>query len=187
MSIVNLATEFNGYQVKALYNFAGETEDDLAFKKGDIINVIEEIDESWSLGELQDDNGAMRKGMFPSNYAQKITNMPKAINPSSQADKKLAKSNSTTISDSPQESSEQHFDEQQQIFNKMKAIIPTMGMQDIAMAISSVKLSKSRKESVAKKETDGGPHVGPCSTCGCEEFSQNAFKKGHCNLCFHQH
>ena len=29
--------------------------------------------------------------------------------------------------------------------------------------------------------------VGPCSICGCLDFSQNVFKKGNCNNCFHKH
>ncbi|KAJ1648478.1 hypothetical protein IWQ61_009988, partial [Dispira simplex] len=29
--------------------------------------------------------------------------------------------------------------------------------------------------------------VGACSTCGCDEFSPNVFRKNNCNNCFHPH
>jgi len=55
-------------QARALYDYAAETETDLSFAEGDIINILEDTDPSgWWKGEL---NGA--EGFFPSNYVESI-------------------------------------------------------------------------------------------------------------------
>lgn len=58
-----------GMQGIALYSFAGEESGDLAFKKGDIINITAKSDstDDWWTGEL---NG--RKGIFPANYVELV-------------------------------------------------------------------------------------------------------------------
>jgi hypothetical protein len=33
----------------------------------------------------------------------------------------------------------------------------------------------------------GGGGTGSCSTCGCDEYAENAFKPGQCRSCFHPH
>lgn len=54
-------------QVIALYDFNGIEEDDLKFKKGDLLNVISKTKSSfdWWTGELQG-----KKGLFPANYVK---------------------------------------------------------------------------------------------------------------------
>jgi len=57
-----------GYAVKALYDYEGENPDDLTFKEGQTINVLDDTDPSgWFQGEL---NGVT--GFFPSNFVEKI-------------------------------------------------------------------------------------------------------------------
>ena len=58
MSIINF---------KALYSYAGQHEDELAFNVGDIITLISKEEEAWWKGEL-DGN----QGVFPSNYVEEI-------------------------------------------------------------------------------------------------------------------
>ncbi|GAC99407.1 hypothetical protein PHSY_007008 [Pseudozyma hubeiensis SY62] len=53
--------------VEALYDFAGQEQDDLAFKIGDVIQVTGQEDEMWWRGTL---NG--RSGIFPSNYTRAL-------------------------------------------------------------------------------------------------------------------
>ncbi|XP_058240591.1 SH3 domain-containing protein 19 [Hemibagrus wyckioides] len=55
-------------RVKALYDFTAETDGDLPFLRGDVIEVIEHIDEEWSHGRL---NG--REGLFPISFTQTHT------------------------------------------------------------------------------------------------------------------
>ncbi|XP_047671613.1 SH3 domain-containing protein 19 isoform X2 [Tachysurus fulvidraco] len=55
-------------RVKALYDFTAESSGDLPFHRGDVIEVIEHIDEEWSHGRL---NG--REGLFPMSFTQTHT------------------------------------------------------------------------------------------------------------------
>ncbi|XP_072112154.1 SH3 domain-containing protein 19 isoform X1 [Mobula birostris] len=50
---------------KALYNFVGENEDELNFKVGDTIILLESIDADWLKGELQG-----KEGIFPRSFVQ---------------------------------------------------------------------------------------------------------------------
>ncbi|KAF9422635.1 hypothetical protein BGZ94_008532, partial [Podila epigama] len=58
--------------VKALYNFDATGEGELSLRKGDVIGIVEEIDEGWWIGELVDADGVRQEGMFPSNYCEEI-------------------------------------------------------------------------------------------------------------------
>ncbi|CAK6968866.1 GRB2-related adapter protein 2a [Scomber scombrus] len=50
-------------QVKALYDFVAEEDDELGFSAGDIIDVMDRSDPSWWKGRLRG-----RSGLFPANY-----------------------------------------------------------------------------------------------------------------------
>ncbi|KAF9347146.1 SH3-domain kinase binding protein 1 [Mortierella sp. NVP85] len=54
-------------QAKALYDFPGKDENYLAFKVGDIINVIEYLNDEWWRGTLRND-----VGIFPTAYVQPL-------------------------------------------------------------------------------------------------------------------
>jgi len=57
-----------GGQARALYDYEGESANDLSFREGDIISIIDKSDPSgWWEGEL---NGAT--GFFPSNFVEEI-------------------------------------------------------------------------------------------------------------------
>lgn len=49
----------------ALYDFQGEREGDLAFKRGDIIEIVSKSDSGWWVGSLND-----LKGVFPYNFVK---------------------------------------------------------------------------------------------------------------------
>ncbi|CAO3660770.1 unnamed protein product [Umbelopsis ramanniana] len=68
-------------QVKAIYDFSGENPNELNLCAGDVITVIEEIDQGWWKGELFDANGNRQQGLFPSNYVEEITPPPMPIRP----------------------------------------------------------------------------------------------------------
>ena len=56
--------------VKALYDFASEDSDDLNFKVGDVIEVLDSSDQyGWWNGRIK---GTQRTGNFPSNYVKKL-------------------------------------------------------------------------------------------------------------------
>ncbi|KAL7890781.1 hypothetical protein AOLI_G00002570 [Acnodon oligacanthus] len=50
-------------QVRALYNFTAEEKDELDFNAGDIIEVLEQLDSSWWMGQIRG-----KSGLFPSSY-----------------------------------------------------------------------------------------------------------------------
>ena len=56
-------TEFSGSMARALFDFTGDTEDDLCFKSGEEIEVLEWISNEWMKGRI-----AGRTGIFPSNF-----------------------------------------------------------------------------------------------------------------------
>ncbi|ORY97659.1 hypothetical protein BCR43DRAFT_563071 [Syncephalastrum racemosum] len=53
---------------RALYDFAGESADELTFTAGSMITVLEEVDEGWWLGELDG-----QRGIFPVNYTENVS------------------------------------------------------------------------------------------------------------------
>lgn len=56
-------------RVQAMFDFVGREEDELSFKVGDIINVLEYSDvDDWWRGTL-----GKNSGIFPSNYVQEVT------------------------------------------------------------------------------------------------------------------
>lgn len=55
-------------RVRALYDFEGETAEELAFRKGDTIKVLECVYETWWRGELRG-----RIGIFPTVYVVSST------------------------------------------------------------------------------------------------------------------
>ncbi|XP_078062758.1 GRB2-related adapter protein 2-like [Mustelus asterias] len=54
-------------RVRAMFDFAAEADDELEFKSGDIIEVLDSTDPSWWKGSLWG-----RIGLFPSNYVASI-------------------------------------------------------------------------------------------------------------------
>ncbi|XP_018577740.1 uncharacterized protein LOC108916034 [Anoplophora glabripennis] len=65
--------------VQAIYSFKGSNNDELCFKKGDLITVTQK-DEGWWEGTL---NG--KTGWFPSNYVKECKDAPKpVVNPQNQ-------------------------------------------------------------------------------------------------------
>jgi myosin tail region-interacting protein MTI1 len=55
-------------EVKAKYDYNSGHEDDLSFTAGQIINIIEEVDEEWYNGAYVDGQGKLHQGMFPRNF-----------------------------------------------------------------------------------------------------------------------
>ncbi|KAF7732125.1 hypothetical protein EC973_006380 [Apophysomyces ossiformis] len=64
---------------KALYAFQGENENELSFQAEDLLTVIEKLDEGWWVGEIEE-NGTVRRGIFPVNYTEEVSAIPPSRN-----------------------------------------------------------------------------------------------------------
>jgi len=59
----------NGSKIgRAIFDFNAQEDNELSFKKGDIIRVTDDTDENWWAGVID-----TQEGMFPMNYIQVIT------------------------------------------------------------------------------------------------------------------
>ncbi len=47
----------------------GQEDNELSFKEGDIIKIVEKLDESWYAGRL---NVSTKFGMFPTNFTEEL-------------------------------------------------------------------------------------------------------------------
>ncbi|XP_075716472.1 SH3 domain-containing protein 19 isoform X2 [Rhinoderma darwinii] len=65
LSASSAQNRLSGEWYEALYDFAAEAEDDLPFRKGDKILIIERLDSEWYKGRL---NG--REGILPASFVQ---------------------------------------------------------------------------------------------------------------------
>ncbi|XP_072298253.1 GRB2-related adapter protein 2a [Eucyclogobius newberryi] len=54
-------------QVRALYDFTAEEDDELEFRAGDVIEVLDRSDPSWWKGRLRG-----KSGLFPANYTEQL-------------------------------------------------------------------------------------------------------------------
>ncbi|KAI9276094.1 hypothetical protein BY458DRAFT_136729 [Sporodiniella umbellata] len=145
---------------KALYDFAATSEDELSFKTNDIVQVIEEVDEGWWLGEL---NG--KRGIFPVNYTEPITQGPPVP------------SRPPVVSSSSSRTQSSVYEEESPFQNRTP---PSL--------IQSSRSSTASRTAPNTPQSRATPdYFAACGDCGCDDFAANVFKKGHCNNCFHKH
>ena len=160
--------------MKAIYNFNGENDDELSIKKGDVIEVVEIIDDGWWIGNLKG-----KIGMFPANYVESM-NVPVASPPVSTSPPSYA-----DISNEPSKKEEITRTEEKPKSNNTQNKFSYMPAN---LASTAVNLKSSREnihQELPKKEVSAS--VQACGDCGCNEYSPNVFKKGQCNNCFHKH
>lgn len=69
-SAIDLFLYLTVCQVIGMYDYTAQNDDELAFNKGQIINVLNKEDPDWWKGEV---NGQV--GLFPSNYVKLTTDM----------------------------------------------------------------------------------------------------------------
>ncbi|KAI8865725.1 hypothetical protein GQ42DRAFT_151552 [Ramicandelaber brevisporus] len=62
------------FYCRVLYDWAPETDAEIALKEGMIISVFEEAADGWWTGEITDPStGDLQRGIFPSNYTQRMS------------------------------------------------------------------------------------------------------------------
>ncbi|CAG8462253.1 10852_t:CDS:2 [Ambispora gerdemannii] len=196
-------------QVRTLYSYQGEGEEELSMEVGDIITVLEEIDEGWWIGEITTADGTLYKGMFPANYTEPVLveSPPRKPSPPSRNNS----SKSVPTRPQSQRSSSENTSRRSQS-TPLSANIPPVPSRNSKPPPPSRNSSSSRpppprpggfksNESSAlgnnsrnsyipqdyfEKDTPTA-NVAACAECGCNDYSPNVFKKGSCNNCFHKH
>ncbi|TPX33420.1 hypothetical protein SeMB42_g07485 [Synchytrium endobioticum] len=178
-------------QVKVTFDFDAESPDEMSIRKGDIINVVTEIDEGWWEGEMAD--GAGRQGMFPSNYVEVMSHdshspaasiaIPSASGPRGRgpASSSISPPNLRSVHSNP----------------NLKGSAAASGgggggmSQSPPIRSSNIGItggSGSALGNAGGSKSGGiGGGAGPCGTCGCTDFSPHSFKTGVCTQCFHKH
>lgn len=59
-------------QLEAVYDFGGRSADELSFKQGEIIVLVEKVDAAWWKGKI-----GRKEGVFPANYVKVLEDKPK--------------------------------------------------------------------------------------------------------------
>ncbi|ORX98225.1 BAR-domain-containing protein [Basidiobolus meristosporus CBS 931.73] len=198
-------------KVRVLYDFEGDSKDELPIRKGDIVTVLDEIDEGWWIGELTDEYGT-RAGMFPANYVESFESVaPMHTN--------VAHTTGTSALNQtlPYSPSSSHYPD-----NKISSSLPAptetlvrgepLGWQRPAPAPSSHHVGGSnpvlqnqstptaqpspskvtRPIAIPDRTSSLGDSQDPndslpCRECGCTDYVANVFKQHSCNNCFHTH
>ncbi|SAM07262.1 hypothetical protein [Absidia glauca] len=60
---------------KAIFDFEAQAADELSFDIGDLITVVEPVDEGWWMGEM-DQDGIKHRGIFPVDYTEEVIRAP---------------------------------------------------------------------------------------------------------------
>lgn len=221
--IVAQSTSTTTTQRKAVYDFGGDNIDELSFQVGDMITVIEEVDEGWWLGESIDG----RRGIFPVNYTElvAVVNQYGAGPPMPARPSMISQNSSVSIAEHPDETrAESPFADAQKGYSYIRPNQPVRTLSANTTTTSPMSSPIPRQNTTASKRAPPPPpasrtppvmssrsnttsrtapstpqfHVSKndngyfesapaCHDCGCDDFTANVFKKGHCNNCFHKH
>src|SRR5947209_3337680 len=87
---------------RAVYSWGGETDRDLGFVEGDLIECLNAGDGSWWMGRLRRDKRAV--GLFPSNFVQVLEENFTPVNRASHALPSSPSGSLSTPKSSPQKS-----------------------------------------------------------------------------------
>lgn len=177
-------------QVRALYDFNAENANELSIRKGDIITVLNEVDKGWWEGELNDRPGT--KGLFPANYCEVLPasppTPPRPVAGSqsfqSQSFSEMDRSRASSSYANPPSTYTQHGGGGAPVM--LSASRPSSSWRDDASSVSSRSRAPSVQSRGPPSYTSAATTV-KCRTCGCDSYSENAFRPGSCNSCFHKH
>ncbi|PVU98585.1 hypothetical protein BB559_001446 [Furculomyces boomerangus] len=216
---------------KSLYDFIGADAGELTFKTGDIVEVVDIIDDGWWMGKIIESTNHHhigKSGLFPVSYTEEYERKPSTrierqhsspiLSTKSSLNLKSGISNVNDIHrvrSTPDNNNVDNFNQgntaeygQSEAYYKRDTTIvsnkPQLSTQGhpipirvtrnqtmpVSAGFGSPRVS-SRQPSVfmenAIAEPPSSGQVGICTSCGCDDYSPNVFKKGSCNNCFHKH
>lgn len=175
-------------KLKAVLNFEGE-DGELSFEKGQTILILKSLDNGQYFGEL---DGV--QGTFPSNYVSEISQT--SIQPQKSSVLKPSVSKTITLdfdtvessangNTSPSSPTSPTNTEPKPTQSTTRAFsyIPQMPPNGFA----GLKKATPSKELLETAESVQAGSIAECKECGCLDYTENVFKRGSCNNCFHIH
>ena len=185
----------NPTKAKAVFNFEGQG-DELSFEKGQSVIILEYKSDGWCYGQLEDG----QTGVFPENYVKPIhTKEPKEDHregeePKAQISKPTNSKVVSLFDDDNQEAPVEELNSpaptrpsaDQSSNKKTFSYIPQMPPEGFAGLRKTAQGSAVSGQSSVTKNDDMIAKAA-CRECGCEDYSENVFKRGSCNNCFHFH
>lgn len=167
------------------HSFDAESDSEMSIVPGELVNVLEEVDAGWFIGEIVGDEH--RTGMFPSTYCTIVE--PSPTRRTAPKPPSPTKSEGDAFGD---------LDDQLASLSVRRGTAPprpTVSRSKTAVVQASATAAAKKKPppppptSRGTKSTSSSTTAADskCRECGCQEFRANVFKKGSCNNCFHVH
>lgn len=175
--------------VRANYSFMAENTNELSINKGDVVTVVNEVDDGWWMGDL---NGT--RGLFPSNYCEQVKNEERIESPPPAYS--VPPENNTVMPRVPSvgQLSNSMSQSRESIAGPAKPprkpgpAIPSREALNVPSTSTSRSMSRSNSNTnLLYPNAAPVVAVGPCSACGCNSWTESMFKKDQCNNCFHTH
>lgn len=160
--------------MKASYSFYAENPDELTINPGDVIRVLDEIDDGWWVGECDG-----RRGIFPVNYCAPFESDPALTtsnNTNNQSNLTRSQNNLNSALSTSRTESLNNPASQRPATPARKPSTPTISRSESRQRINS------SSENIVVTEIHAD-----CADCGCSNFQESLFKAGQCCNCFHNH
>ena len=160
--------------------FDAESDSEMSIVPGELVNVIEEVDVGWYIGEIVGDES--RSGLFPATYCTIVRTPLKPPSPTKTEPELEDQVSNPSLRRNP-----------------VRPPVGTRSQSAAAISTISTGTTAAKKKPPPPPVSRGSKPLIPasssatvinetrCRECGCDEFRANVFKKGRCNNCFHVH
>lgn len=130
-----------------LYQFEGQSDNELSFNANEIVYLIQHIDEQWTEGEIDG-----RIGLFPTSFVSIIVDCPYAFSESKAANQtEVSTTEEERKREIQQEQSEEKEDKQDLVINKQDL---TINKQDLAIDKQDLDINENKNMSATTESVD---------------------------------
>lgn len=163
--------------------FDAESDSEMSIQPGELVNVLEEVDAGWYIGEIIGEE--YRSGLFPATYCTIMRTPPKPPSPTKEEAIEEQMLN-LSLRRGPVRPGNTR--------SQSAGVTPTVSVNTLSPGNSAVRkkpppppVSRGSKPLIPAGSATTVINGTKCRECGCDEFRANVFKKGSCNNCFHVH